>query len=211
MLVGHSNPSGKLPLTFPKKLEDNPTHDYYPGNDEGNYGEGVFVGYRYYDSKQVEPLFPFGHGLSYTSFAYSDLSISTTGTLTKGTLTKDISTKGLTTKHFDPSQFTVSVTLKNTGSRAGQEVLQLYIEDEKSSVPRPLKELKGFQKIRLTPGESATVEFELNRRDLSFYDVNTQSWLAEPGLFKVLIGSSSRDIRQQIGFELLNQQRARAL
>ncbi|MFT7501138.1 MAG: beta-glucosidase, partial [Rheinheimera aquimaris] len=130
---------------------------------------------------------------------------------TKGTLTKDTSTKGLTTKHFDPSQFTVSVTLKNTGSRAGQEVLQLYIEDETSSVPRPLKELKGFRKIRLTPGESATVEFELSQRDLSFYDVKTQSWLAEPGLFKVLIGSSSRDIRQQIGFELLNQQGARAL
>jgi beta-glucosidase len=206
MLMGHSNPSGKLPLTFPKKLQDNPTHDYYPGDDEGDYGEGVFVGYRYYDSKQVEPLFPFGHGLSYTSFAYSELSIATKGTLTKG-----ISTENSATKHFDPSQFIVSVKLKNTGSRAGQEVVQLYIEDETSSVPRPLKELKGFQKIRLVPGESATLEFELNLRDLSFYDVKTQAWLAEPGLFKILIGSSSRDIRQQTGFQLINQQGARAL
>jgi beta-glucosidase len=216
MLMGHSNPSGKLPLTFPKTLQDNPTHDYYPGDDEGDYlegdyGEGIFVGYRYYDSKQVEPLFPFGHGLSYTSFAYSDLSITTKSIAIKSIATKSIGTKSLTNKAFDPNQFTVSVKLKNTGSRAGQEVVQLYIEDETSSVPRPLKELKGFQKIRLSPGESATLKFELSRRDLSFYDIKTKSWLAEPGLFKILIGSSSRDIRQKIGFELLDQQGARAL
>ncbi len=175
VLTGAVNPSGKLPVTFPKRYEDNPTYLTYPGGRKVYYGEGIFVGYRYYDAKKIEPLFPFGHGLSYTTFAYNDLVLPER------------------VKVGEPVE--VQVTVTNTGNVAGQEVVQLYVHDEEASLPRPPKELKGFAKIALAPGESKTVRFTLDRRAFAFYDPHNEAWTVEPGAFTVLIGSSSRDIR----------------
>ncbi|MBN2392925.1 MAG: glycoside hydrolase family 3 C-terminal domain-containing protein [Anaerolineae bacterium] len=182
VLTGAVNPSGKLTETFPKRYEDNPTFINYPGTMEVMYGEGVFVGYRYYDKKHVEPLFPFGHGLSYTTFAYSDVQVP------------EVVKAGETVR--------VAVTVTNTGAVAGQEVVQLYVGDPVSSLVRPPKELKGFKKVYLEPGQSAVVEFTLDERALSFYDPYRGQWVAEPGAFDVLFGSSSRDIRAQASFTL---------
>ncbi|HOU13798.1 MAG TPA: glycoside hydrolase family 3 C-terminal domain-containing protein [Anaerolineae bacterium] len=182
VLTGAVNPSGKLPVTFPKRYEDNPTFINYPGSMEVLYGEGIFVGYRYYDKKDVEPLFPFGHGLSYTTFAYSDAQAPET------------------VKAGEPVR--VAVTLTNTGAVAGQEVVQVYVGDPVSSLVRPPKELKGFKKVHLEPGQSAVVEFTLDERALSFYDPYRGQWVAEPGAFTVAFGSSSRDIRAQASFTL---------
>jgi beta-glucosidase len=182
VLLGEVNPSGKLPVTFPVRLEDTPAFVNYPGGKEVRYGEGIFVGYRHYDMKDVAPLFPFGHGLSYTEFAYSDLQVSPV------------------VKPGEP--VAVSLTVKNTGGRAGKEVVQLYVRDVASSLPRPRKELKRFAKVSLQPGESQVVSFELDDRTLSFYDVDRKAWIAEPGEFEVLIGSSSRDIRARAMFKL---------
>jgi beta-glucosidase len=182
ILVGDVNPSGKLSVTYPRRYEDNPTYVNYPGGREVLYGEGVFVGYRYYDAKGVEPLFPFGFGLSYTTFEYSDLRVP---------------------EAVQPGEpVDVSVTVTNTGARAGKEIVQLYVADRASSLPRPPKELKGFKKVALDPGESAAVEFVLDRRALSFYDPYEQQWVAEPGEFEALVGCSSRDIRLSAGFFL---------
>ena len=182
VLFGQVNPSGKLPFTFPKKLEDNPSYGNYPGADGVvHYAEGIFVGYRYYDTKKVEPLFPFGYGLSYTSFKYSDLKIDG--------------------KIDDGLKINVSLNLENTGSRAGSEVVQLYVRDIASSVERPLKELKAFRKVSLQPGEKQPVAFTLVERDLAFYNTERKRWTAEPGEFEILIGSSSRDIRLQGAYE----------
>ncbi len=198
IIFGDVNPSGKLPTTFPKKLEDSPAHqseETYPGvkilNKQGEikdeivyYKEGIFVGYRYFDKRGIEPLFPFGHGLSYTSFEYSNLKI-------------------------DPSQMaiadtiTVTVDIKNIGERSGAEVVQLYLEDVESSVERPPKELKGFQKVFLEPGEKKTITLTFDQTALSFYDETEGGWKAEKGIFRVHIGSSSRDIRLQDEFEYL--------
>jgi beta-glucosidase len=177
VLLGKVNPSGKLPLTFPVRLEDSPAYinASYPGCREVNYGEGIFVGYRYYDQKDVTPLFPFGHGLSYTSFTYSDLKV---------------------TKKFKAGgKVDVSLTVTNSGEAAGKEVVQLYVSDRKSALPRPPKELKGFAKLALGPGEAGKVAFTLDERAFSYYDPHKQGWVAEPGEFDVLVGSSSRDIR----------------
>ena len=182
VLWGDVNPSGKLPVSFPKRLEDNPAYLYYPGRREVYYGEGIFVGYRYYDTRKVEPLFPFGHGLSYTTFEYRDLKV-----LTSGKLDEPVD---------------VLVTVRNSGPRAGKEVVQLYVSDKQSSLPRPVKELKGFKKIELQPGESRTVSFTLDQRAFSFYEPYQDRWVAEPGEFAVLVGSSSRDIRLEMGFTL---------
>jgi beta-glucosidase len=182
VLTGAVNPSGKLPVTFPKRYEDNPSYINYPGTMEVLYGEGIFVGYRYYDKKNVEPLFPFGHGLSYTTFAYSDVQVP------------DVVKAGAPVR--------VAVTVTNTGTVAGQEVVQLYVGDPVSSLVRPPKELKGFKKVNLEPGASAVVEFTLDERALSFYDPYRSQWVAEPGAFEVLFGSSSRDIRAQGAFTL---------
>ena len=182
VLTGAVNPSGKLPVTLPKRYEDNPSYINYPGTMEVLYGEGIFVGYRYYDKKDVTPLFPFGHGLSYTTFAYSDVHVP------------EVVEAG------EPVRVTVTVT--NTGAVAGQEVVQLYVGDPVSSLVRPPKELKGFQKVSLEPGASAVVEFVLDERALSFYDPYRSRWVAEPGAFEVLFGSSSRDIRAQASFTL---------
>ena len=183
VLFGHTNPSGKLPLTFPKRLQDNPSHLYYPGDEDANYGEGIFVGYRYYDKKDIEPLFPFGHGLSYTHFDYSNLTVSS-----------DV---------FDAEEMLVSITVKNSGASSGKEVVQLYIQDNNSKVVRPIKELKRFKKVALGAGVATKIDFKLSKRDLCFFDVKSQSWRANAGKFTLMVGSSSRDIRQKISFELL--------
>jgi beta-glucosidase len=185
VLIGKVNPSGKLPITIPKRLEDNPAfiNSAYPGSREVNYGEGIFVGYRFYDKKAIEPLFPFGFGLSYTTFTYSKVK---------------------TPKKVKVGQpLEVSVNVTNTGKVAGKEIVQLYVADKIASLPRPPKELKGFAKIELQPGESQVVTFTLDQRSLSFYDPYKKQWVAEPGEFELLIGASSRDIRAKATFELL--------
>lgn len=176
LLFGDANPSGKLAETFPKKLSHNPSYLNFPGEgDRVEYREGLFVGYRYYDMKNIEPLFPFGHGLSYTTFEYSELKIDK----------KEI---------LDTETVSVSVKVKNTGSMAGKEIVQLYVRDIESSVIRPDKELKGFEKIELKPGEEKTVVFELDKRAFAYYNPDIKDWHVETGEFEILIGKSSRDI-----------------
>ncbi len=182
VLFGDVNPSGKLPTTFPQRLQDNPAFINYPGeNGRVHYGEGIFVGYRYYDRKGIAPLFPFGHGLSYTTFAYANLRLN-----------------GAASGADDPIEVQVDVT--NTGSRPGQEIVQLYLRDEEARVMRPEQELKGFAKVALAPGETRTVTFALDRQSLAFYDTAVHDWVAEPGRFTVRVGSSSRDIRLEDSF-----------
>ena len=147
------------------------------------YAEGIFVGYRGFDEKNVAPLFPFGHGLSYTTFAYSDLKIASPTLKAGGTQQ-------------------VSLHLRNTGSRPGAEVVQLYVHDVKSSLPRPPKELKGFRRMSLEPGQDSLVTFTLDSSDMAFFDPDKDDWVAEPGAFEVLIGASSRDIRLKGSFDL---------
>ena len=182
ILFGDTNPSGKLPLTFPKKLTDSPAHaspKSFPGDLKGlkvYYDEGIYVGYRHFDAKNIEPAFPFGFGLSYTEFKYENL------TLNKPQL------KGNDT-------LTLTVDIINTGSRSGAEVVQLYIHDVDASLDRPPKELKGFCKVHLKAGERRTVSFKITSADLSFFDPCKNAWTAEPGDFVIMVGSSSRDIR----------------
>jgi beta-glucosidase len=177
VLFGDRNPSGRLSQTWPVRLEDNPAFINYPGeNGRVIYGEGLFVGYRYYDKKKIEPLFPFGYGLSYTMFAYDNLRIDKPETM-----------------WGEP--VTVSVDVTNTGSRAGKEVVQLYVCDVESGLVRPKKELKAFAKVALAPGEMQRVTLTLDERALSFYDDAQARWRAEAGAFEVLVGASSRDIR----------------
>jgi beta-glucosidase len=174
MLFGEVNPSGKLPETFPKHLEDNPSHGFFPGqNGRVSYGEGIYVGYRHYDTKGVEPLFPFGFGLSYTQFAYSDLTIERDG----------------------DGSVRVALTVTNPGDRAGAEIVQLYVSDLEASVDRPSKELKGFTKVQLLPGQTKRTELVLPREAFAFFSPTRRDWVVEPGAFELLIGSSSRDIR----------------
>ncbi|TVR75510.1 MAG: beta-glucosidase [Spirochaetaceae bacterium] len=177
ILFGDAVPSGKLPTTFPRRLEDTPAFINYPGeNGHVLYGEGLFVGYRYYDKRRIEPLFPFGHGLSYTTFAYDNLRLNGT--------------------EFGPDEeITVTVDVTNTGLRAGQETVQLYLRDDECRLVRPPQELKAFAKIALEPGETATVTLSLTERSLSFYDPDPGEWVSESGAFTLLVGSSSRDIR----------------
>jgi beta-glucosidase len=184
VLLGEVNPSGRLPVTFPVRLEDSPAHlnNSHPGCREVVYGEGIFVGYRHFDARQVAPLFPFGHGLSYTTFAYSDLRV-----------TKRVRVG---------EQVAVSLKVRNTGRVAGKEVVQLYVADPQSSLPRPPRELKAFKKIELAPGQAKTVSFTLDERALAFYDPAAGKWVAEPGEFVVQVGSSSRDLRLSAKFKL---------
>ncbi len=188
VLTGAVNPSGKLPFTMPLSLSDGPlkTERQYPGvKEEGKqwwqeyYDEGVFVGYRWYDTRQIPVQYPFGHGLSYTRFEYSDASVK---------------------KAADG--WKVQLTVKNTGEVAGAEVVQLYIADREASVERPAKELKGFEKVYLQPSESRKVSFMIGREDLSFFDAARHAWVAEPGDFEALVGSSSADIRARLEFKL---------
>ncbi len=186
VLVGDVNPSGKLTFTFPVKLEDNPAHSVgeFPGkNGEVNYKESIFVGYRWSDKQKIRPLFSFGHGLSYTTFQY-------------GKVTAD-------KKEFTATdKVTLFVAVKNTGSRDGEEVVQLYISDLKSSLPRPVKELKGFEKIFLKAGEEKVVTFTIDKSALSYFDPAKHEWVAEPGDFEALIAASSTDVRTKIKFRL---------
>lgn len=187
VLTGDVSPSGKLPFTFPVQLKDNGAHALgdYPGdgNKEETYKEGLFVGYRWMDKQKIKPLFSFGHGLSYTSFQY-------------GKVTAD-------KKEISPDdRLSFTLTVKNTGNRKGAEIVQLYISDKKSSLPRPVKELKAFQKVYLEPGEEKTVTLTIDKSALSFFDDNKHEWVAEPGEFEALIGASSTDIKGKVGFVL---------
>ena len=183
VLFGDVNPSGKLPTTFPERLQDNPAYLNYPGeNGQVLYGEGLFVGYRYYDKKGIAPLFPFGYGLSYTTFAYRNLKLS-----------KPEYAAG------DTIRFSVDV--ENMGSRAGKEIVQVYLRDVQSRLMRPEKELRAFAKVALEPGETKTVTFTLDEEALSYYDPASKRWVAEAGEFQVLVGSSSRDIRLVASFD----------
>jgi beta-glucosidase len=185
VLFGAVNPSGKLPVTFPKALRDSPAYGHYPGeNLHVDYAEGIYVGYRGFDKHSVEPLFPFGHGLSYTTFDYGKAQIDP-GKIPVG---KSVG---------------VSVSVRNSGPRAGAEVVQLYLQPPPSRVDRPLKELKGFGRVMLQPGETKTVSFTLDKAAMSFYDAVVHNWVAEPGRFTVLVGASSRDIRAKGEFELV--------
>ena len=186
ILFGQTNPSGKLPATFEIKLEDNPAFRNYWAKGKRKrvaYKEGIFVGYRGYDHNKIEPRFPFGFGLSYTTFTIGQPMLSTATLRSSDTLS-------------------VSVQVTNTGKRAGAEVVQLYIAGHEASVPRPPKELKGFQKVFLQPGASTTVQFKVTARDLSFWDVTSHGWKAEPGSFEVQIGNSSRNLMRKATFEL---------
>ena len=189
VMTGKVNPSGKLPFTFPHVMSDGPvkTEEQYPGLPQDErfyqvyYSEGIYVGYRWYEAKEVKPMFAFGHGLSYTTFEYGQPVASSR-------------TMGKTLK--------VKVPVTNTGKVAGAEVVQLYIHDVEASVDRPVKELKGFDKVYLEPGQTKTVEFVIDREALSFFDADKHEWVAEPGEFKALVAASSEDIRGEVSFRL---------
>ena len=192
VLTGKVNPSGRMPFTVPYKYEDGPikTERQYPGiKEEGDeywqthYDEGVYVGYRWYDTKEIPVQWPFGHGLSYTTFEYGEAKAA------KASMTAD-------------GKMTVTVDVKNTGDREGAEIVQLYIADPVAGIDRPAKELKGFEKITLKPGESKTVSFDIDAADLSYYSIEDNGWKAEAGEFQALIGPSSEDIRTTASFEL---------
>ena len=174
LLFGEFNPSGRLPISIERQWEDNAVHDsYYPKDGEKKvaYSEGIFVGYRHFDKSTTKPLFPFGYGLSYTTFGYKNLSVSPSNS--------------------GDSLATVSFDVTNTGDRAGAEVAQVYVGDRHASVPRPFKELKGFAKVQLAPGETKHVSVQLDRRAFSYYDAKSHQWKAEPGDFEVLVGRSA--------------------
>ncbi len=209
VISGKINPSGKLPFSFPKRIEDVGAHSFgeysYPGiegttagnaasdlkgadvsagkDPQQEYLEDIFVGYRWHDTKKIPALFPFGQGLSYTTFSYGKATASA----------KTMSADG---------NLTVTVPVTNTGSLEGKETVQLYIQDEKSSLPRPLKELKGFKKVNIKPGETTQVSFTITPDDLKFFDDRQHAWVAEPGKFKALIGTSSADIKTEVQFTL---------
>lgn len=192
VIFGHVNPSGKLPMTFPVRLDDVGAHAVgeYPGTKRADsdivdirYNEGVLVGYRWFDTKKIRPLFAFGHGLSYTTFGYGKLSADASKIGPDGALT-------------------LSVDVTNTGSRAGAETVQLYISDTKASVKRPAKELKNFAKIYLEPGQTKTVTFTVRTSDLAFFDAGAHAWKAEPGEFRAHVGAASDDIRSSLRFVL---------
>ncbi len=176
IVFGDCNPSGKIAETFPEKISQTPCYINFPGDHEKvEYREGIFVGYRYYDKANIEPLFPFGHGLSYTTFEYSDIKLDKKEML-------------------DTEEITVDIKIKNTGKRAGKEIVQLYVKDLESSVIRPVKELKGFGKIELEAGEEKLVTFTLGKRAFAYYNIELKDWHVESGDFEILVGKSSRDI-----------------
>jgi beta-glucosidase len=179
LLLGAANPCGRLAETLPLRLQDNPSYLNFPG-EEGHvrYGEGIFVGYRGYDAIGREVSYPFGHGLSYTSFSYSDLTTDVAGRVQDGDLT-----------------ITVTCTVTNTGDRPGKEVVQLYVTDLHAQVPRPVRELKAFAKIALEPGQATTVTFRLEARDLSYWSTTHHRWVLEAGGFQLAVGASSRELR----------------
>lgn len=195
VLAGDVNPSGKLPMTFPVALTDVGAHSVgdYPGTPrtdgsdivDCNYSEGIYVGYRWNDKNDIKPLFPFGHGLSYTTFKYGKPSINSDRMAADG-------------------KITISIPVSNTGNRTGAEVVQLYITDVKSSLPRPVKELKDFKKVSLEPNQSTEIQFEITPDKLMYFDDERHEWVAEAGDFLALIGSSSSDIKDSVKFKLLS-------
>ncbi|WNG15246.1 glycoside hydrolase family 3 C-terminal domain-containing protein [Cystobacter fuscus] len=190
ILTGKVNPSAKLAETFPLRVEDTPTFTEFPGlNQQARYGEGVFIGYRYYDKKNIAPLFPFGFGLSYTTFAYSELSLGAPSIQ-------------------DTESLTVELKVKNTGKVAGKEIVQLYVREDLPVVSRPDKELKAFTKVALEPGEEKTVRFTLSRRDFAYYNTNLHRWSVNPGRFDILVGGSSRNLplRKHVLVEVAQQE-----
>ena len=176
ILYGAVNPSGKLAETLPIKLEDNPSYLNFGDGVKVEYHEGIFVGYRYYEKKKMDVAFPFGHGLSYTTFEYSNLRTD-----------KDTMTEGETIQ--------VSVDVTNIGDRAGKEIVQLYVSDLTNAARRPEKELKGFEKVALNPGETKRVTFTLDKRSFAWYSTDIHDWYAASGTYEILIAASSRDIR----------------
>lgn len=184
VLSGAVNPSGKLGETFPLRLEHNPSHPFFPGEgDRSEYREGVFIGYRHYDTKEMDVLFPFGHGLSYTTFEYEAIRVSRQ-------------------QVRDDEVLTVQVDVRNTGQRAGKEVVQVYVEPRASRVIRPRRELRAFAKVALAPGETRTVEFQLGKRAFAYYDVNAGDLTVESGWYEIRVGSSSRDLRLTASVEV---------
>ncbi|EON64247.1 hypothetical protein W97_03478 [Coniosporium apollinis CBS 100218] len=184
VLFGRQSPSGKLPTTFPRRIEDNPSYHNFPGeNSEVVYGEGIFIGYRHYERVKIEPLFAFGHGLTYTTFSYGEPSISSS-----------------TLSENDSIKITVPVT--NDGKVAAHEIVQAYVKDVKSTLQRPEKELQAFAKVFLEPGETKTAELWLNKHSVGYYDTSKPAWVAEKGQFDVLIGASSVDIRSSVSFSI---------
>jgi beta-glucosidase len=183
VLFGDVDPSGKLPFSFINEMKQSPAYGNYPGDNlHVTYAEGIYVGYRYFDKQNVAPQFPFGHGLSYTSFDYSKLKVAPGS--------------------GDSSVAQVTVTIRNSGKRAGAEVVQLYIHDGHSKIDRPVKELKGFERVDLKAGESKNVTFTLDRDSFAYYSMAKHEWIAEPGKFEILVGASSRDIRSRATFDL---------
>jgi beta-glucosidase len=181
VLFGDANPTGKLPFTYPRRFEDSPANGHYPGtNLKVDYAEGIYVGYRYFDTKNVEPAFPFGFGLSYSTFDYSNLNVSEAAVVGSS-----------------PPRRVTSVTLvvKNTSTRAGAEVVELYIRPLHSKIDRPFHELKGFRRVPLNPGESKLVHFTVDREAVSYWSPEKKAWTADPGVYEVQVGASSRDIR----------------
>ncbi len=186
ILFGKANPSGKLPESFPLRLEDTPTYIGYHGNGRTTtYSEGVIIGYRWYDSRKMNVLFPFGHGLSYTTFEYKNLSFD------KSSIK-------------DSEELNVSVTIKNTGKVFGKEVVQLYVKDLTDSEVRPEKELKGFVKVALAPAEEKVVSFKLNKRSFAYFNTDIKDWYCASGEYEIIIGSSSRDLRVSKKVEVLS-------
>jgi beta-glucosidase len=200
IISGKINPSGKLPITIEKEFKDSPGFGYVPkGEDlytgwsdkeerahpvfDINYTEGIFVGYRWYEKKNIEPLYPFGHGLSYAQFEYTNIRVS-----------KEV--------FGENDQITVSFKIKNIGKGQGLETAQVYVQDDDCSVPRPVKELKGFRKVDLKQGQSKTVSLTFDKKDFSFWNPQTKDWFAEKGRFTLLIGSSSKDVRLTKSVEL---------
>jgi beta-glucosidase len=173
LITGKANPSGKLPLTFPHRLEDTPAYTSYPGEfGKVQYGEGVFVGYRWYDTRDIEPLLPFGFGLSYTTFDISDLATDDADEI-----------------------FTVRCTVTNTGEKTGQETVQVYVRPIDKAVARPEKELKGFAKVNLKPGASKTLSIDLDSEAFSHWDIDAAAWRSAKGRYEIIVGNSSRDHR----------------
>jgi beta-glucosidase len=171
-------------VSFPKEMKDTPAFGHYPGESlHTEYAEGIYIGYRHYDRRGIEPLFPFGFGLSYTSFECSDLKVSPQAAAPGDSVE-------------------VTLNVRNTGKRSGAEVVQLYVHDVESSVDRPVRELKGFRRVSLKPGELRKVKFILDKSAMSFFSPVTRDWIAEPGQFEVQVGSSSRDIRLKGVFQL---------
>ena len=183
ILTGAVNPSAKFAETWPERIEHNPSYLSFPGDDEVVYSEGIFVGYRYYDKKGIKPLFPFGHGLTYSNFEYLDITVDK-----------------FSVDEYEPVKVTVEI--KNSGDMDGSEIVQLYVADVKSKVTRPIRELKGFEKVFLKAGETKKVSFTLNRRSFAYWDAVSHGWVVESGKFNIEVGPSSACLPLDVEIEV---------